>query len=136
RRASQRVVQLDVVRPWNAEGEGYVLVLERANHGIGPGRHRSSPNATMAWARPAPSETREQRARHVRRVAEVGEPDVVHVAPCRALDVLWCHALELAGEVVGGMPVAAVELCARKEVGLLVVGFVVQEILGEELRDD
>src|SRR6185312_9870828 len=94
------------------------------------------PNASAAGARPLRSEAGEQRARHVRRVAEVRELDVVHVAPRRALDVLRRHAPQLVGEVVGSVPVPAIELRAREKGCLLIVRLVVQEVLGEELRDD
>src|SRR5690242_1841343 len=94
------------------------------------------PNGSAAGARPARSDARGQRARHVRRVAAVRELDVVQVAPGRALDLRRRHALQFVGKSVGRGPVAAIELRAREKVGLLIVGLAVQEILGEKPRDD
>src|SRR6187549_1432398 len=101
-----------------------------------------APRSPHAWARraaeiaaralPHSSELRQQRAVELRRVADVGEAEVLQVLARHATDVLGRDALQVFHEPVRGAVVAREHLRAREHVRLVGVRLVLQIVLGDE----
>src|SRR5215218_7396217 len=110
--------------PWAARSPTCVPRSPRASA-------RRGADAARAPARA--SELRHERSVELRRVADVGEAEVLQVLPRHAPDVVGRDTLQVLHQPVRGTIVAREYLSARQHVRLIGVRLVLEVVLGDEL---